>query len=421
MANRLLGRLRELTKKTGMFENTSTSVAYHTGFLPFDYANGYIIQARDDDDNLIAEYPNIGIIGGTFNTVIGKSGTAKTTAVAQWAASIVKPFENGFVVHIDLEQALSITRLKNITGLTNREFKDHYVLKQEKSYIEDIFDMIKEVADEKERYSEDYMYTAPFKNEFGEDVRLYVPTVFIIDSLPTLSPRPESKKDKESGAMIEEQEIKSGTHAMRVARTLAEFYKKLMPIVKTYNISLFCINHINPKIDINPFVKSQPQLLYLKTDEALPLGNTPIYYANNVFKFVAKGTEKKCIEDDGFAGFGVEVQFLKSRSNVAGQFVHMIYDQNTGFDRARTLLEFIRENGCVLGARKNARYFKDFPDIKFNEKEFTSEFYSRPELRKATMDTAMPFLEDKLSRVAPIEFQEDNFGIDVDLMLKVCE
>ena len=51
MANRLLGRLREVTKKSGMFENTSTSVAYPTGFLPFDYANGYIIQTRDDDDN----------------------------------------------------------------------------------------------------------------------------------------------------------------------------------------------------------------------------------------------------------------------------------------------------------------------------------------------------------------------------------
>ena len=33
----------------------------------------------------------------------------------------------------------------------------------------------------------------------------------------------------------------------------------------------------------------------------------------------------------------------------------------------------------------------------------------------------MPFLEDKLSRVTPIDFQEDNFGIDVELMLKVCE
>lgn len=421
MANRLLGRLREVTKKSGMFENTSTSVAYPTGFLPFDYANGYIIQTRDDDDKLISEYPNIGIIGGTFNTVIGKSGTAKTTAVAQWAASIVKPFENGFVVHIDLEQALSITRLKNITGLTNKEFKDHYVLKQEKSYIEDIFDMIKEVADEKERYKDEYMYTAPFKNEFNEEVKLYVPTIFIIDSLPTLSPRPEVKKDKESGVQIEEQEIKSGTHAMRVARTLAEFYKKLMPIVKTYNISIFAINHINTKIEINPFAKTQPQLLYLKTDEALPLGNTPIYYANNLFKFVAKGSEKKNKDDDGYVGFDVEIQFLKSRSNVAGQSVIMSYDQNIGFDRARTLLQFIKDNGCMMGSRKNARYFKDFPDIKFNEKEFTSEFYSRPELRKATMDTAMPFLEDKLSRVAPIEFQEDNFGIDVDLMLKVCE
>jgi hypothetical protein len=44
-----------------------------------------------------------------------------------------------------------------------------------------------------------------------------------------------------------------------------------MPVIKTYNITVMCINHINAKIEINPFAKSQPQLMYLKMDESLKL------------------------------------------------------------------------------------------------------------------------------------------------------
>ena len=43
-----------------------------------------------------------------------------------------------------------------------------------------------------------------------------------------------------------------------------------MPIVKAYNIIIIAINHINSNVQINPFDKKQPQLLYLKMDESLP-------------------------------------------------------------------------------------------------------------------------------------------------------
>jgi RecA/RadA recombinase len=276
MANRLLGRLREKNKKSGLFNKTSTHVSYPTGFLNFDFTNGYILQSRDGNDELIGEFPNIGITGGSFNTVIGRSGSAKTTATVQWSAEIVRPFENGFVMHIDLEQSTHYTRIKNLTGYTNQELQDKYVLKQEKCYMEDIFDMIMEVVNEKETHKEDYMYEAPFTNEFGEKIKLYVPTVFIIDSIPGMSSRPETKKDKETGVTIEVREMETSTAAMRNAKNLKNFYIQLMPLVKQYNIIIFMINHINSNISINPFEKKQPQLLYLKMDESLPGGSAPI-------------------------------------------------------------------------------------------------------------------------------------------------
>jgi RecA/RadA recombinase len=65
------------------------------------------------------------------------------------------------------------------------------------------------------------------------------------------------------------------TYANRVAKELAQFYKKLMPVIKTYNITVIAINHINQKIEINPMQKTQPQVLYMKMDESIPGGNAP--------------------------------------------------------------------------------------------------------------------------------------------------
>ena len=38
------------------------------------------------------------------------------------------------------------------------------------------------------------------------------------------------------------------------------------------------------KVEINPMVKTKAQVNYLKVDETVPGGNTPIYLANNIFR-----------------------------------------------------------------------------------------------------------------------------------------
>ena len=63
--------------------------------------------------------------------------------------------------------------------------------------------------------------------------------------------------------------MKGQTDAMKAAKQLKQFYSRLMPVIKTYNITIFTINHINQKIEINPFAKSQNQIMYLKQDESL--------------------------------------------------------------------------------------------------------------------------------------------------------
>lgn len=263
MANPLLNRLRSKDKK-GLFKASQTSVSYRTGFLPFDYRNGYAVEVRDLDENLIDTYHSLGIVGGTFVTIVGKSATAKTTFAIQMASAIVKPFESGLVQHFDLEQALNYTRIKNVNGWTQQELRDKYILKQEDNYINDIFDAVIEIATAKEENPEDFKYDSGLRDEFGDPIRLYVPTVMIVDSIPTLA-------SKDKGKM----ELEGSTYANRAAKDIAQFYKRLMPVIKKYNIIVVAINHINTKIEINPMMKTQPQVMYMKMDESLPGGNAP--------------------------------------------------------------------------------------------------------------------------------------------------
>ena len=390
MANRALERLRSKDKK-GLFKQSQVSITYPTGFIPFDYLNGYKVKVIDKHENILDSYAALGLTGGTFNTIIGKSGTAKSTFAVQVAANMVRHFDdNAFVIYYDLEQALNYTRIKNITQMTQQELEDKFILRQEKNYIEDIFESIMGIANDKDANKDDWTYETGLLDEFGQPIKTYVPTVIIIDSIPTLS----------SNSTDMEDEMKSDTDVTRMTKRIKQFYTKLMPIIKTYNITIFVINHINAKIEINPFAKTQAQIMYLKQDESVPGGVAPIYYANNLLKFVSSTKYKE--EDDGFDGFMIRIEMLKSRSNKAGQFCNIIYNQETGFDPVLTLLQFADDNG-LLDGRNPYKYFKNNKDVKFDTRKFREAFRAKEEVRKALTEVTQPFLEKLLYDVS-----EDN-------------
>ena len=388
MANPLLQALRA-NDKTGLFETTQTSVSYKTGFIPFDYRNGYMVEVCENDGTVVASYPSIGLVGGTFTTVIGKTGVAKSTFVTQICATIVKAFDGGLVLHYDLEKAATYTRVKNITNLTQLELLEKYIIKQEKCYIEDIFDAMRGIRDTKAANPKEFTYDTGLLNEFNQKIIAYVPTFIIIDSIPSIASR-EVTKD----------EIEGSTYGGRIAKVISQFYKRAIPFMKEFNINVVAVNHINAKIEINPMMKSQPQTMYLKVDESVPGGNAPLYYANQLLKFVTCGKLKE--EDDGIDGFKVRCELIKSRTNRAGQSCTLVYEQNTGFDPARTLYEFAHENGLVDG-RNPHKYIKGYPDAKFNQKKFTTEFTEKKEVANALIKATEPVLRNQLSHISEAE------------------
>ena len=105
--------------KKGLFKSNDTFVNYSTGILPLDYANGFWFTIDDVDG--YRRVPVTGIIGGTFVSVIGSTGSGKSTFADQMGFNIIKPFEDGMLFHIDCEQTNLKERMVQITGTDPRD------------------------------------------------------------------------------------------------------------------------------------------------------------------------------------------------------------------------------------------------------------------------------------------------------------
>lgn len=266
--NPLIENLRSKQKKgKSYFDCNASVISYKTGFPTLDYYLGYRVNVYDKNNKVIESYPSLGITCGSFVTFIGKPSTSKTTTAVQVASNIVRGFESGSVIHFDLEQAMNYSRIRNLTKFKMDEMQaGKYILRQEQNTINDIKATIGEIYMEKISNPELYQYDSGVKNEFGENIILFQPTVVIIDSIATLSTG-INENDKNDLKKLEE--VGSQTERMRITGEISRFFTELTPIIRTANIIVISINQIKSRPQLG-FAPSPSEILYLKIDESLP-------------------------------------------------------------------------------------------------------------------------------------------------------
>lgn len=265
--NFLIEALRNNGGKGNYFDCNASVISYKTGFPVLDHYLGYKVNVFDKDDKLIDSYSSIGITAGSYIEFIGKPSTSKTTTAVQIGANIVRPFDNGTVVHFDLEQAMNYSRIQALTKFSMKDMAEgKYILRQEKTTLEDMKKTIMEIYKEKMDKPDVYKYKTGKLNEFGEEIELFVPTVLILDSIATIT-MSLNENDKKDLAKLEE--IGTQTDRMRLTGEIGRFFNEILPYIRTANIILIAINQIktNPGMGV---VKSPSEILYLKQDEALP-------------------------------------------------------------------------------------------------------------------------------------------------------
>lgn len=251
-------------KGTNYFDNNASILSYKTGFPVLDYYLGYKVSVYDEEDKLVETYPNIGIPAGCFVTFIGKPSTAKTTTAVQIASNIVRPFDNGSVIHFDLEQSSNYSRIKILSKFKMSDMKDgKYILRQEKNSISDIKQTIMELYLKKHANPDKFMYDTGKKDEFGNPIRLFEPTVILLDSIASLATDLNETRKEDIEKM---KEVSSQPDKMRLAGEISRFFTELLPYIRAANIIVIAINHI--KTAPQGMIKTAAEIYYLKADES---------------------------------------------------------------------------------------------------------------------------------------------------------
>lgn len=389
----LLDELRS-NDSDGLFDSCAMVDSYKTGIAVLDYMLGYKVGVYNDAGELVDEYAALGINAGCMLTIIGKSSTAKTSTLLGLAGAIVRPFKNGVIFHHDLEQAMNITRAKNMLHFNIQDMKNKYVLRHGQSTINDIKKEIMLIYKEKTENADKYTYESGKLDEFGQPIRLLEPTVIIIDSIPQLTVKLNENLKADWNKMID---TTSQPDNMRNTGEISRFYTDILPFIRKANIIVMSVNHINSRPQLG-FIPEPSELLGLKQNEHLPGGVRAAYLAHYLLKSVAIGSEKYTKDDDGFDGFGIRLEIIKSRSNQALQSMIIIYDKIHGVDPVRTCIRYADDNG-LTGGNKRSKWFLNAPDKKFGMRTVTSEFRENPELYKIMYDAITPLLEKSLSYV----------------------
>lgn len=396
-------------KADNYFDANASVISYSTGFPVLDYYLGYNVNVCKEDGTLDYTYPSLGITAGSYVLFIGKPSTSKTATAVKIAANIVRPFNNGTIIHFDLEQSMNYSRIQALTKLPMADMEaGKYILRQEKCTLEDMKATIMKLYREKVTNPDLYKYNTGLKNEFGREISVYEPSVVILDSIATIT---MSLEGGDAKTLEKLEEISSQTDRMRLTAEIGRFFNELMPYLREANITLIAINQIktNPQMGI---VKTASDMLGLKQDENLPGGKAPQFLAHILLRFVAVGSEKFSDDDDGFSGFKVNVEIIKSRVSAALKTVGLIYDKNTGIDMVRSTVSYAKDMG-LIGGNRNGYYFISDKDEKFTLVNMVQDFRENPKLYKIMKDNVIPLLEKNLSGIKPEEMvvpdEEQNF------------
>lgn len=369
------------TKDPRMSEAVA-DVMYPTGFLPFDFLNGYKVHVQQPNGSDFY-YNSVGIVDGSSQMFIGRPGSGKTTIALQMAANIVRKFPGAVIFYDDIEGGSNATRRELLTHFSQEELDERIIYRNSAVSAENFYKRIITIYDEKMNNKADYEYDTGLCDSRGNRIFKLIPTVYILDSLALLTPE----------KLTEEEELSGQMSTTATAKTNTSIFKRIIPKLKAANIILFTINHINDKIEINAFTHSKAQIGYLKQGETLPGGKAALYLANNMIR-VDDGAKLKATEGIGVDGKIVDFEIIKSRTNSAGRSVPMVFT-STGFDDIWSLYMFLKASGAIVTG--STCYLRGHEDMKFRQKEFKEKLFSDPEFAKAFNQVAYEDLEKLLA------------------------
>lgn len=405
--NPLYEALRANDKKN-LFSNNITTYFHKTGFALYDYYLGSVINVHDEDGKIIRQDPMVGQAAGVFNMIIGRSGSAKSTFTIQIAANIIRPYKHASVEHYDCENRLQQTRVEILTGLPVSDFDEggRYHIHSGTQTLEDMQEVIVRLYVEKMKLKDQLMVGTGRVNELGKEIKIFEPTVIILDSVANIIS--ESFSPTSTAEVNKAVELRSNTDGARDAKTIRGFLKEVLPLCKEVNIIIFAINHITSNMNMNAFLPAAKQQNNLGQDEAIPGGNALIFNSFNILKMIAKPSDDFTEDVDGFKGHIVLCEPIKSSSNQSGNarkgvYFEQVFSFKSGIDPLRSLIWYGKEHGLIEGNKPRMK-FRDDESCIFSWKNIYQDANEKP-IWENVKKFIIPELEKQLPFAEP-QFDE---------------
>ncbi|BDH16503.1 MAG: hypothetical protein [Bacteriophage sp.] len=372
--------------------SVSEAVACPTGITLLDYYTATVCESKVTNDNYEKgeEFLSFGLPMGKITLLIGNSGGGKTTAAFQIAHNMTAPY-NGDIINLDFERQKSnlYARLKQTTGMTREEFEESVTVYSHLTMsTEFLKELIFEIKEMKEKLPVKDMID--WTDLDGRPIKIYPPTVIILDSIPNMKP----------AEVLSDKKLDSNMLYGKMSLANGALIKTILGILEAYNITILAINHITANIVTNAYATKKVILPGLPEDENIPGGKEWIYNASAVIRFTSGAELKK--EKTYTDGRMTDVRILKTRTGFNNIRQKWVLDAKTGFNEAFTLFEYAKENGIITGTGRGYS-FKNNPLDKFTAKTFSELFNTNEEFKEAFMEN----VEEKL-----LEFVEHKYSDD---------
>lgn len=386
----LLQELEEENKKSGLFSAMKNiRLSYPIGFPVLDHQLGAIYKYADNDGNIIIDR-QLGLQAGTFSMFVGPSSSGKTTAAEQAAWEIAQSFgDDATITHIDAERSSNDPfRIRAVTGMTEYEYRTRYFLTQEIDTWEDILSQMILISKKKESDPDRYMYdTGIIDLSTGKPFRYYIPSVFIIDSLMSITSKHEDTD-----------EISGLTAGGREAIYRGKFYRNALRYTIKYNINVIVVNHYDDEMpSIGNVGAKGKELPFIPTGKLIPGGKKAKYYTNAIILFQPLSAKDglKTKEENGYNGVPTKTLVIKSRTSSGGMVTLQEFVQEGGFDARLTTMNLAKQMGVIAG-RNPSCYFSNNPEVKFDTRKFVEEMSRDPEIIRTLYKEMKPILDDMI-------------------------
>lgn len=371
-------------------------VAYSTGFLSFDFLNGSIMHVKSETKDY--RYYSCGLIDGSIITLIGRSGCGKSTFAVQAAANIIRPYEYGVVFEDQVEAGVTNSRREILTGFDGEELKQRWVVRNTGITAENMYQRIRMIYDSKMKDRDKFVYDTGLYDVNGERIYKLQPTVYILDSLAMLA----------TENVYEADELGTSMSQTASAKANSIMFKQMMPYLKSANIILIIVNHINEDVSINPMQRKKAQIAYLKQGETIPGGRKALYASNAIIRF-DESTKLKPDEAFYIQGAIVDVSILKSRTAAPGKSIPLFLNQATGFDPILSLFLLMKSENRLAGAGAYLK-LESLPDVKFSQRNFKEKYIENEELREAFNKEVSDVLKGLVSNYTQIAKKSTEYG-----------